>query len=98
MAFQVLQAENCKCKPQSCGTVGGRVEHLGTSVQKIKQLPCQCQNNGKEAREGRVGEKAKAVACATQQEKALDAVEQKLKWRPPSPEQVSDLFHWSTME
>lgn len=52
--------------PQSCGREGGRVEQLGTAVQKIKQLPCQCQNNGKEAREGRVGEKARAISCATQ--------------------------------
>lgn len=52
--------------PQPCRREGKRVEHLGTAVQKIKQFPHQCQNNGKEVHEGRVGEKAKAAVCATQ--------------------------------
>jgi len=52
--------------PQPCEREEGKVDNLGTAVQKIKQLLCQCQNNGKEAHEGRVGEKAKPVACATQ--------------------------------
>lgn len=41
------------------------MKHLGTAVQKIKQLPSQHKNNGKESHEGRVGEKAKAAGCAT---------------------------------
>lgn len=32
--------------PQPWGREGGRVEQLGTAVQRIKQLPCQCQSNG----------------------------------------------------
>lgn len=32
--------------PQPWGREGGSVEHLGTAVQRIKQLPCQCQSNG----------------------------------------------------
>lgn len=61
----MLQWEILNVWPQPCEKEE-RVKHLSTAVQEIKQMSCQCQNNGKEACEGTLNEKAKAAACATQ--------------------------------
>lgn len=76
----------------------GRVGQLGTAVQDTKQLPWQCQNNGKEAHKGRAGETAKEADYTRQQEKNEDAVEEKLLWRLSSLDEASNLLQWSRME